>query len=306
MNSPLKLPAFGGGCLLGSKWVRVLYLDESGIGNIHKDPILAVAGVLIHGDTQWGPIADRLRTILDDAPPPGVKRPRFLHAKDIFHGSREFPRRDWPEELRYNILDQVGAIPAEFDVPVVWAAMDRRVFAEQHPKDSDASRLRDVYTVCALTCIMEAEIYMRSLKDSEEVCSITIEQNHELQKRIPEMIDFIREPGEETANLIEGWERCIPLKKIIDTPSCQPKSASSILQLADYCAFAIKRRLQQSFGGGRLVAPIAPQLLLYKSPDDVESEKSLWNPKFMPAQWGHKIIFKEGEFVMKDQAGETA
>ena len=37
--------------LLGQNLVRMVYLDEGGIS--HNEPVLCVAGVMIHGDRQW-------------------------------------------------------------------------------------------------------------------------------------------------------------------------------------------------------------------------------------------------------------
>ncbi len=140
-------------------------------------------------------------------------------------------------------------------------------------------------------------MYMRSLPNQGEVASVVLEQNQELQKRIPEMIRFMNNTDGE--GLLENWDVCMPLQKIIDTPACQPKTAASILQLADFCAFAIKRFLQRSAGATRLTGPLAPQLLRYREAD-LSVKKALWNPKFMPQAWGNKIVLVNGRFVRVD------
>jgi hypothetical protein len=78
--------AFGGGPLNGDSLVRILYLDESGIGKITHEPHLLVAGVLVHGDKQWVPVRDHLRSLLEGAVPAGQPIPKCLHAVDIYHG----------------------------------------------------------------------------------------------------------------------------------------------------------------------------------------------------------------------------
>jgi hypothetical protein len=79
-------------CFAGNKWVRILYLDESGIGNIANDPDLVVAGVLVHGDRQWIPLKNHLLSLLRSYVPQGAPTPKFLHAVDIYHGYGEFSR----------------------------------------------------------------------------------------------------------------------------------------------------------------------------------------------------------------------
>ena len=289
-----RLSAFGGCApLAGDCWVRVLYLDESGIGNLKSDPILVVAGVIVHADSQWANVANDLDRILSDATPFLSPRPSHLHATDIFHGSGEFPRDKWDQDRRWKLLDSVGALVEKYGLPVTWIAEDRKEYAKEHVDDSPEDHLRDAYTVCAVGCMMQAEIYMRQSPNSAEVASIVMEQNKALQRRIPEMIAFMRSPGDQAKHLVAGWESAMPLTKIIDSPASQPKTGSSILQLADYCAFAIKRRAQNKPGGQRLVKPIVAQML------KLQMRSPLWNPVHLPDFWPAKVTLKGGRF-MKD------
>lgn len=275
--------------------MRILYLDEAGIGKLESDPILVVAGVLINADEQWVSLSERLSTILKEATPPGVPVPAHFHAKDVFHGTREFPRNTWSEERRIALLRSVGSLPAEFDVPVVWAHMDRRKFAEEHPNSSPVEHTTDCYSVATIACLLKTEVLMRALGKKTEVASVMLEQNAELQKRIPSLVTFLKDPGEDVDQLIPNWRGCIPPRHIIDAPACQPKTASNILQLADYCAFAIKRKLQGAKRSEDLTDPIAPQLLTLRDSEDV-TVSPMWNPKFMPQVYGHLIEFRDGEF----------
>lgn len=278
--------------------MRVLYLDEAGVGNLESDPFLVVAGVLIHADTQWGPIANRLQELLEAAVPPGQPIPSHLHAKDIFHGTREFPKETWSRERRTALLKAVAQIPVEFQIPVVWCAQDRKRFAKECPGATPLEHLRDSYSTCALACLMQTEAYMRDLPNQAEVASVIMEQNHELQRRIPGLLEFMRRPDDEMG-LEENWKSYLPFTRIIDTPACQPKNGSSILQLADYCAFAIKRHLQGAARSSELTGPFAQQLLILKFADDARKH-SLWNPQFMPRRWGNKVEFDGSKFVMKN------
>lgn len=284
--------ALGGGSLVGESWVRVLYLDESGVGHIKRDRTLVVAGVVIHADTQWAQIASRLADVLSKAVPTGVPRPTCLHATDIYHGSGEFAREHWEKGRRNDLLAATAQIIADFQLPVIWMAVDRAEHARDFPEDAPEDNKVNAYSVCTTGCLMQAESYMR--QHVTEVASVVMEQNKQLQRRIPEMVEFLRDPGEESKNLLAGWEQVMPLSKIIDNPSFQPKSGSSILQLADYCAFAIKRRLENKSDGHRLVRPIMDNLLRYDRPTD---NTALWNPVHMPHKWSAPIKLIGGKFV---------
>lgn len=282
--------------------MRILYIDEAGVGSLEKDPIMVVAGVIIHADTQWRKLADHMDALLKQATPKGAMPPRCLHAKDIFHGTKEFHRDHWPAEVRHQLLRDIAALPALYGIPIAWAAADRKRYAADFPQDTHQMHTRDCYTVCAVACFMQAELYMREVANRAEVCSVIMEENTELQRRVPELIDFLRGPPEEERDkLVPGWQNVIPLQKIIDTPASQPKTASSILQLADFCAFAIKRRAEKKGRSELLTGPLAPQLLLYKSMENINNDATFWIPIMMPSKWGnHNITLKGGKFVKQD------
>jgi hypothetical protein len=190
---------------------------------------------------------------------------------------------------------------------VVWLGLDRRKFHTEVPTDDVASHLQEAYTVAAVACFMQTEMYMRQDHIGPEVCSIVMEQNQQLQKRIPEMIHFMRDPinnrsPDDTAELLPGWEAVMPLTKLIDTPACQPKTASSILQLADYCAFAMKRLLQGQKDGPQLVRPFGAHLLSYNLPGGPDMKGLFWNPVHMPSKWPFPIELKDGQFRPKTGA----
>ena len=263
-GEPDGLHGIGGGPLRGDKWVRILYLDESGVGKITKDPHLVISGVLINGDKQWGPLKAHLKSLLEGAVPAGAPTPKYLHAVDIFHGSGEFPRALWPESVRHELLDNLARIPAQFHVPVVWAAVDRAQRASLSPKESTRQHLIDAYTEAALICFMQTEWYMRTKVGEGELASIIIEQNNELQKRIKAIYRAVNNYDIMNQIIPENKDispHLLPITRVIDEPSFQEKTVASILQLADFCAFAFKRAEGKHHNYQRLLKPLAPAVL---------------------------------------------
>lgn len=275
--------------------MRVLYLDEAGIGSVNNDPHLVVAGVLVRADTQWVPLANRLRELTVEFTPVGSKAPSCLHAKDIFHGSREFPRDQWDADRRFKLLKAIGSLPEEFDLPVVWSSIDREEFARDHPQDSLAEHLTDCYSTAAIVCLAQTEIYLRRQKGPVEVASVILEQNNEIQRRIPELVSFLREPGDAISQLNPGWEKFIPPRHLIDTPAVQSKSASSILQLADYIAFAVKRKVQKAPRSQVLTEPFARKILMIREAGG-DRKSAIWNPMMMSNDQPTGLHFKGGKF----------
>lgn len=239
--------AFGGAPLEGERLMRIVYLDESGIGKIEHDPILVVSGVIIHADAHWLKLQAHLRRLLEDATPQNVPVPSNLHAKDIWHGAKEFHRDQWPRAVRMELLDELAKIPVTYDLPVVWAALGREKYQAMFAERPAEERPVDVYSIASMICFIMAEEYMRLKAPPDEVATVVFESNSRMQKRIPAMHAFATNP-KKMAALTRPNDPYFPITRIIDTPTFQAKSQSSILQLADFCAFAIKRYEQGAAG----------------------------------------------------------
>src|SRR5262249_49196443 len=78
---------------------------------------------------------------------------------------------------------------------------------------------------------------------------------------------------QEFENIKDGLiEKLMPLERIIETVHFVQKSESSLLQIADICAFAIKRNLTKSSHHERLYAPLHGQIVF--TPEVVEALSS--------------------------------
>ena len=55
--------------LLGHNLVRLIYLDEA--GSDRQAPFLCVAGVLVHGDSQWPEVDRRIEKLIEEYIPEG-------------------------------------------------------------------------------------------------------------------------------------------------------------------------------------------------------------------------------------------
>ena len=83
-----------------------------------------------------------------------------------------------------------------------------------------------------MTCFLQLEWYMRNGLLRQEVASIIIEQNNDLQKRIKEVYrvalsnKILTEVDTERGNISH---KILPITRVIDEPSFQEKTVASIL-----------------------------------------------------------------------------
>lgn len=102
-------PAFGGAPLCGTKIMRLVYLDEAGISNLAQEPFLVVAGVAINADLQFKDIESHLDGLVQKHIPEEKRDGIVLHSMELFHGTKRFPKEEWPLEKRLEILDDLAA-----------------------------------------------------------------------------------------------------------------------------------------------------------------------------------------------------
>jgi hypothetical protein len=233
---------------------RFVYFDESGVGKLDADPHLIVAGAMVNADAQWLSLETYLSDMLESFVPKGQPKPSCFHAKDVYHGTKEFHRDRWPDTNRMGLLEEMAKVPKTFDMPLFGAAIPRAEYGNKWGA-SDLERDIGCYTLASIVSLMQVERYMRLKGDEGEVAAAYFENNNRLRSRLKEVHRSIRNPSTEVIELT-GTSDCIPLSRITDTVSFQEKTDASILQVADYCAFAKKRKVGNQSNADWLYNPI--------------------------------------------------
>lgn len=248
--------------------MRLAFLDESGVGSIRNDTHVIIAGVIVNADGQVLSLQKYLKAMLEDLTPKGVVQPTHFHAKDIFWGTNQFDKKQWSEGLRREILRELGSLPSQFDLPVVWGVRSRVEFRKKFPDMLPQEQLIGCYSIAATIALIQIEKYMREgpVHDDEVAC-VFFEHNSQIHKRARDSFRYLRKPEASAIGEVAGID--LPLQKIFDTPTFQEKNDASLLQLADYCAFARKRHVQQLSDGDFLWGPLADNcVMLYHSEMD--------------------------------------
>jgi hypothetical protein len=80
--------------------VRLVYLDEAGISNPREEPILVVAGIIVHGDDQWKNLEQEILSLRGEYIPEQFREGFVFHATELFSGGKFFNRESWPKQIR--------------------------------------------------------------------------------------------------------------------------------------------------------------------------------------------------------------
>jgi len=244
--------ALGGGPLAGDSLMRLVYIDEAGLSNPDQEPFLVVAGVVIHADKNLVAVERALDKVIARHIRPEHQDGFILHAKELFNGGgRVFTRNEpqpYPLSKRLEIADDITAIVTKFRLPIALGFLERGTFPDdptyEEWRDADAAQRTVIsHVVAFMSCTMFVEQWMRK-EASNEVCLLVVEDNQQARTAIRENHLYHQDPN--IAKFLTGRMRNhFPFRKIKEEPLFQPKRPSSVLQLADFCAYVGKRMLME-------------------------------------------------------------
>ncbi len=238
--------------LLGHNLVRLVYLDEGGTD--FKAPVLAVAGVLVHGDYEYPEIDKRILALIDKFIPEPDRLGFVFHATDVFHGSRYFDRRKprWDTiEKRMPIIDGLAAIIDDLHLPIVSGNYRKGKFGPEHPiwetPPDDKLKGKFLHSSAVMDALMRADKWLDKYSPTE-LATVIYEDGTPAKKMIKNIVRTMRNRDLMQAKGFEDtafYERhSLPLKRIIDTVHFAEKADARPLQLADLCAFVLARGLK--------------------------------------------------------------
>ena len=242
--------------------MRLIHLDETGVSNKPEtEPYTIVAGVISNPDAHWKALDCRLKELADTYALSDQRDNFYFHAADIYHGNPKgfFPREKYTKDIRWKILDDLLQVPVEFDLGIFYGIEDRVKAAREHPglNAHDLSILTHVLAFA--NCLSFAEGYLRKFV-ADEVAMLIVENRKEAHETIRKVQQFMLS-SEQWKN--EPANPVFPLEKIIESPFFASKASSSMLQIADACAFAVRLHWIKKPAADRFFEAIRPQVLVY-------------------------------------------
>jgi hypothetical protein len=234
--------------------MRLAYVDEAGIGNPAHEPYLVVAGVIIHGNGQLAQVRSQLGKIVRKWIPPEKQDGFVFHATELFNGGGKVFVRDkpgcvdpqWPLSKRLKIAAELAKVFKANKLPIVFKSIERATFPKTAPARvgwdqlSKQRKVINAHVVAHVVATMKIDLWLRANTQNEH-CMMVVEDNEQAREFIHQMHQHNQDRKLE---MLEPKERqFFPLKKIVEDPLFQAKRPTSPLQLADFCAYVVKKRL---------------------------------------------------------------
>jgi hypothetical protein len=268
MIGPRRGCGLGGATLLGGEAVRIVFMDEAGVSNPREEPFTVVAGVMIEPDRRYGALDAHIRTLAEDfygGPLTvhvldairGEGHPFIFHAKDVWHGSGLFPRKSplWPREKRMKLLAALSDIPFKFSLNIMYTAVDRRSAYERHtgvpPKMIEAG----LHAYAYFETLRKIDRWM--IENAPNEYTLVYAEDRVEVRRYLSLVHSLSTDRSIDEN---ADENTFSSTHIVEPVAFLPKKSSVTLQVADHCAFIIKRRLQGCKDIGPYFEKIKPMI----------------------------------------------
>jgi len=211
--------------------MKFCYLDESGTA---RNPIMVMVGILV--DVQrmkptkedWAFLLNELSKLLG-------KEIKEIHTKDFYPGNREWRRLNGSQrkELTKIILDWFERRKHHF----CYSSVIKSKYQSEFDKESVANDIPTIWTFLALHNLLALQKHNQKYKGNKGDSLLIFDKHQDVEK----LISLINE--------VPGWTDCYygrerrqqPLNLIIDKPYVGDSKQVSLIQIADFFAYFIRR-----------------------------------------------------------------
>ena len=206
-----------------------------------KENEYVVAAVITNPDIHWHSIVN----YYDDLARCWLDRDEFdtrlhghfvFHALDVWHGSGVW-KRERSLQQRMKIFKQLAQAPGLLNVPVCVGVINKKSL-ENDFADLDSGQRKQAFHGLAFNFTMQQVDMWMEENCPQQVCMVTAEDTDTIKKAINHAQFGFQTNGEGYSheNTIEFKSRAI-----VDTVNFADKRLSPIMQMADHCAFILRR-----------------------------------------------------------------
>jgi len=234
------------GLIGGDVTVRVVYSDESGVGD-KREPITVVTAIILNMDRAWKSVHDALDDFVLKTPDNLLEvksnGARVIKGRTLFSAIRKsLPTAD--EKLR-----EVLQIVVDNGIAVCYGAVDREEFRKLHERDADIERRvrgseQTTYDHAFEQCLRRIDAHARQFTN-ESVLWIA-ERSDSQREPSTRMIHRVFQLHEEQKVGDEFWtvlrQESNPIS-VVDTIYFGDPGHSLALQLADVCCATVAQYL---------------------------------------------------------------
>jgi hypothetical protein len=235
----------------------LLYLDEAGTSS--PEPHSIYAGVLIKS-SDWRKVEREIERVIDLHVPAAIRKGFVFHGKEVFNGGRTVDRSMWPLGARLAFFADFVSIPFRLDCPIAIGKTCRNSKADFA---LDLATELEFQNVMAFTgCLQQADKCVRYFSPPGQICVAVAEDNPPMRRLVAAAFLAARNAAPLRLlpeHTMDGKGALLETRSFVDVIHFVPKHGSPMLQLADACAFVMRRFLAAQDHGERLFLAMTGQ-----------------------------------------------
>lgn len=228
-----------------------LYIDEAGTSE--HEGVTVVAGLLVNMKRDWRRAENALNELF--ARVPECHRNGFVfHATSLWNDPSY--RTGWPMPDRLKLMTQVMTIPRALGIPIAVGKVLKRDEMCKQIAEMTGIRPEDVRHALAFQyCIERADYNLRAYCDPDDVATVICEDVGKKKKLLREWIRRVQQDPElvhayiDRGTYLEPIFQMQKIERVIDRIHFVEKQDAPLMQIADACAFGLRRMLERFKNG---------------------------------------------------------
>ncbi|MBS0422790.1 MAG: DUF3800 domain-containing protein [Proteobacteria bacterium] len=241
--------------------MRIIYMDEAGTSGSPTDPVAVIVGVIVHEKTQWVHARNLVRRVRFLVP--AALRNNFIfHATDIWN-SHEL-RESMSVAEREAVMDYMLSIPRAVGLSVAYGVVikSRSMGAPNMP----FNKTQQAHLVAFIGCVEAMEEFMAKIAFPGENARIIAEDVPDMRQTLLGSFAAVRQYGSpQVGTRVDYTQFHDPVESTlsgmmkvarIQRTNFASKHEEPLLQVADACAFALRRFFGGFSYGDKLVEKI--------------------------------------------------
>jgi hypothetical protein len=212
--------------------MKLCYCDESGTGG---EPIAVMVGVVVDSQRMhitkqdWKDLLRHLSGIV------GVDLDE-LHTRDFYSGNSPFRGIDGPKRSEY--ISTILEWFAERKHHLVYTALDKALFEKAKAAGDIPAEIQTVWRCMGAHLILAAQRACQKCEGTKGNTIFIFDEENREEKHFKE---FIFDPPRWTDSYYSRSKKQAPLDQVIDVPYFADSKDATLLQLADFIAYFLRR-----------------------------------------------------------------
>lgn len=238
--------------------MRNIYVDEAGISGAPQENISLVVALIVHADTQWRPVIQEMARLVTEYVPKPRQFNFTFHAKELF-ARNKFP--DWEYEQRKLLMCGMMSIPRRFHIPMAIGAVRRNANNWTGWPVKKMSKQEIDHLMSFVFCMGAADAFVRQYC-GEEVAHVFAERVPRIEQQLNRAVGLLRgrplalsDDGNPASSEINEKTH-LYVTRIIDEVHFMGRFYGPFLQIADACAFGLRRRYHALTSGEQFLRAI--------------------------------------------------